>query len=169
MSQDNQKDPIAERLNRHASDQRDNMEAALGEHEIAVQFSRSAKQAGPSEVDKLEAAIAARADSINKDRAETVAEFKYDASRHSVSTLDYRIYLEFFDPKGDPYRVRVVVGWREGISQSRLEPPDIKISKWTLLAGTDDTGFFWECDGKRWKNQEIVDAAFDALANLLRA
>ncbi|HVS82164.1 MAG TPA: hypothetical protein VHE60_10560 [Pyrinomonadaceae bacterium] len=168
MSSDDPKDPIAEQIRLARETKRAESDAAAGEQQLAADFQRQADKNGKGELEKIEALFAARGETINADKDADDPEFQYNAATHELRAGQFAICLELTQGFS-PYRFDMVSGLRRDAAQVFAEgfEPEYEPTHWRFLAGMDDRGFFWECDDKRYSNEQIVKEGLEALATNL--
>jgi hypothetical protein len=168
MSSNRPTDPIDERIRKAKETQKAEADVEAGEHALANEFQRQADKTGREELAKIEAMLAARCQTINANRAEDVPECQYDERRHELRAGKFALILSLTEGYS-PYFFDMTSGLRSDAAQV-FDPdfePEYEATNWRFFAGMDDNGFFWECDGRRLSNEEVVEEGLKALANNL--
>lgn len=168
MSSNKPKDPIAEQIRKAKEKQKAEADVATGERTLATDFQRQADKAGREELAEIEAMLAARCQTINGDKAEDVPEFQYDGRTHELRAGNFALILHLTEGYS-PYFFDMSSGLRNNAAQV-FDPsfePEYEATNWRFFARMDDDGFFWECDGRRLSNEEIVEEGLKALADNL--
>lgn len=168
MSSEKPKDPITEQISKAKERKKAEADVATAERTLTTDFQGQADKTGREELAKIESMLAARCRAINDDKAEDIPEFQYDEGSHRVRAGNFDLTLEL-TVGYSPYFFDMTSGLRSDAAQvfSPEFEPDYEPTNWRFFARMDDNGFFWECDGRRFSNEDVVEEGLKALADNL--
>jgi hypothetical protein len=166
MGSDPPIDPIARKLTEAAAHKQEAADAASGEHLLEADFTKFARENGPTEFKKIEHLATSRASAIS---AQGAAQFNYVEASHSIES---GVFSATFSPiTNGHFEIRLRVGLALNAAQRMDQVPLVIPQTWHYIASADQDGFFWwdEASGATCKPDEIVNNALEALSDLIIA
>lgn len=169
-TEDDRRDPVAERLHQAANRAEQEKVAAAGEQLLASDFAANALKLGLIKLEELEQQLIERCESINRDKPSAIPDFTYNKPAHRIEAGKFSLRLEFFQ-NYDPYRFYMVVGLHPEAHMFMAEIPDVEATTWRFFAYSNEEGFFWKDidSGEELQNEEIVERGLNELTNLLES
>jgi hypothetical protein len=158
-SNNDPKDPIAQRIKEARDKKLDEAHAAAGEREILINYQRQANENGKAQLSEIEERFSARCESINDAGQEP--KFQYDNQRHRLTAGKFALNLELTEGFS-PYRFDMTSTLDHDLHFGG--DPDYEPTNWKFLARMDDEGFYWECNDQKYSNERIVTEGLEALA-----
>jgi hypothetical protein len=159
-------DPIARKLTEAAARKQEAADAASGEHLLEADFTKFARENGPTEFKKIEQLAASRVSAIS---AQGPTQFNYEQASHSIES---GIFSASFSPvTNGHFEIRLSVGLALNAAQRMDRVPLVVPQTWHYIASADQDGFFWwnEASGATCEPDEIVNNALEALSDLILA
>ena len=155
------KDPIAQRIKEARDKKKDEAHAAAGEREILKNFQQQADRNGKAQLSEIESLFIARCNAINEAGEEP--KFQYDRQRHRMTAGKFALDLDLTEGFS-PYRFDMTSTLDRDLHFAEGFEPDYEPTNWKFLARMDDNGFYWECNNRRYSNEQIVNEGLEAVA-----